>query len=507
MGGFGVGESNERPGGGKSNFVPTLAEKANGLPSRGETLDGSIKTLGALADGFASKGNVENRLISMKSRLSFAVESKDLAKGETVARYTSKKGLLIGQRVASLVRFNAPVEAVSEVKFDLLAGILGQLSPERAKQIQSDEDLQKELMAMFSELLVMVETPVQGDQARLKQKKDQIKEKLLGKKPTVNDDKSLDMYLDSALVSIKKVKVIERLSQLAVQKPELADKLNQANLEIEELQKAVDEKKITSEEAMKRFDEILKNAVEDSGDEGLKKMLEEQRKDEEKQREKEKEFEQGGESSYSETSYETREEAERDVYSTLSDAGISIYVNPKTGLTEATMPDANGDFKFSVRVEENNGKFVCMMEDKYANKGETGPYDAKELLRAADQRHIDAYLSYKLRLLVKAPDNANDVKDEELIKVGEKIIGGGEVRQYRIDGDYMRGLDGLAKLLAAKDDKRPTLEKRVYEFGLYLDRFDVDGCRNLMNKLKDPNLDERIKKEDLNVSQAMMGKL
>ncbi|MFA6991717.1 MAG: hypothetical protein WC269_00330 [Candidatus Gracilibacteria bacterium] len=400
----------------------------------------------------------------------------ELGRGRLIVTY-SKDFRRDTDHVVTSLKLKSDVETYKVAKLDLISNVLARLGAQRKQEILQDDNLKQELADMFSEILVLSDSP-NMNQGQVKQKRDGFKEKLLGRKPTSDENRDLDMYLDSVFVSVKKIKVLERLTELSAKDQNFAQKLDQYNKDLDEIQKQLDNGKITAEEAIKRFNDVLAKAVAESGDEQLKKDWEIQKQEEEKQREKENQS-----YSYSDVAYSNREEAQSFAYDVMENAGFNVQVNGNE--MKVSVNDDNDNFHCTVNLDENSGtgNYVYYVDDEYSNNGKKGPYEAKDFMKVIDQRHIDAYLSYELKKLVKDPDNADDVKDGELVMVGEKLIGRGEDRDFRFDVTDMNALKGLAILLATKDTKEPRLERRVPKLALYMNTLDDDNLRFLKKNL------------------------
>lgn len=142
--------------------------------------------------------------------------------------------------------------------------------------------------------------------------------------------------------------------------------------------------------------------------------------------------------------------------SDVRDLGIKVDILDDSA---AKVHFPNFSVDVSVFKNERTNELVYYLNDKFAEK--SVPVKKEDFLKALDQRHLDMFLSDKIGLNLPAPDSILEISDEKLIALGEKLIGKGEKRSYRIEGENREILEGIARILVKPDRKYFTLVKKI----------------------------------------------
>ena len=225
----------------------------------------------------------------------------------------------------------------------------------------------------------------------------------------------------------------------------------------EDLEARFEDRKISYREYLNERDEINDEAIEASSDEELKQAWREYQQDSEAQEYLVSQYEEHQPANDDESVVKD-EEALNDAF---TDAKIdSGDFDLEVKADGSAIVKTENDFSVEVFVyQEPNGGFVYYLRDEYL--GEPLRVMAEDLLDTLDDRQLDSYLSSELAPLVRDQESLSDIPDEDIVMVARSLVGDGESRGYKIDGDDRLVLDNLVQLLVVTDEKHPGLEKKV----------------------------------------------
>lgn len=280
--------------------------------------------------------------------------------------------------------------------------------------------------------------------------KQQLRKRVLSSVST--DDALFTKSYVSAVENKRDIEVSKRIMVLGGKNPGLIEKFC-------ERRRALDGEyndgrgQMSESEYFEKRKEINEETAVESGDKDLQKQLEEYKND---------------------SSVITFD----DIYNTVV-SNESLVTDPKelNSAFQGVVPvgmnfSVNGDGSASVVVGNElpvevfvkknvqNGEFFYYLRDKFSNEGVTRT-DASNFILALDRRHIDAFVSKNIGVLPDESTSVADIPDKDLVFIGEKLIGIGEKRGYRIDGVNRELLLALVNVLKADDEKYSTLSKRV----------------------------------------------
>lgn len=226
--------------------------------------------------------------------------------------------------------------------------------------------------------------------------------------------------------------------------------------DVETLNMKRQKKEISEEEYFSSLDSVYSKAVEDSHDEELKKKWKNYKTEEDNYS-----FVPSSVAilSPSGNSQEKPLDKKEDLdlaVSQVRDLGISVdsYEN-----STAKVYFPNFSVDVSVFKNEETNELVYYLNDEFVEK----PLSVKgeNFLNALDARHLDMFLSDKIGLNLRGTDSVLEISDDQIVSLGEKLIGKGSDRNYRIEGEDKEILSTVAKILILPDPKYLTLAKKI----------------------------------------------
>lgn len=130
------------------------------------------------------------------------------------------------------------------------------------------------------------------------------------------------------------------------------------------------------------------------------------------------------------------------------------------------------DFSVDVSLFENEKthELVYYLNDDFAAAPKV--VKSEDFLDALDQRHLDMFVSDKIGLNLRGADSVLEIADDQIVKLGEKLIGKGVDRNYHIEGRDREVLEAVAKVLIRPDVKYLTLAKKIEALNDFLDTDD-----------------------------------
>lgn len=304
-----------------------------------------------------------------------------------------------------------------------------------------------------------------------------------------NDNTS--KYCESYIKLEKDREIAKRISSLAVDTtdPKRLELVESWRDDLQKLDKEYEHGKVTEEQYLAKRDDINGRAVEMSGDKDLQETWQGYENDQ---------F-QSVDSSNNESESISKNPNEKPVDSpgeikeVLADVSFGNDVELKfseDGSASATIGKERFFVAISVFKNSETNQYVCYLVDKYSN-GSYARVETKDLVAGLDKRYIDCFISERIGKLYKDPGAIPNVPDSDMVAVGEKLIGEGRLRNYRVDGENKRVLEALVPILIEKDSKYPGVYKKIEILRWYLSKKEnVDKLRRLLLRGEKPTLSD-----------------
>lgn len=163
----------------------------------------------------------------------------------------------------------------------------------------------------------------------------------------------------------------------------------------------------------------------------------------------------------------------------LHDDGASVIVGPEK-------------FPMEIRVfkNEETNKYVYYIVDKYTEDGYTR-VESDNLSEALDGRYLDSYVSEKIDLVSDDSDTVDKIPDRMMISFGEKLLGNGKARGYKIEGENREVMNAMIKVLELPSVKYPNYFKKIEALNIFFEKGDnISGLRRRLLAGERPSLDD-----------------
>lgn len=163
----------------------------------------------------------------------------------------------------------------------------------------------------------------------------------------------------------------------------------------------------------------------------------------------------------------------------IHDDGASVIVGPEK-------------FPMEIRVfkNEETNKYVYYIADKYTEDG-YARVESDNLSEALDGRYLDSYVSEKIDLVSDDSDTVDKIPDTMMVSFGEKLLGNGKARAYKIEGENREVMNAMIKVLELPSVKYPNYYKKIEALNIFFEKGDnVAGLRRRLLAGEKVSLDD-----------------
>lgn len=302
-----------------------------------------------------------------------------------------------------------------------------------------------------------------------------------------NDNAS--KYCESYIKLEKDREIAKRISSLAVDTtdPKRLELVEFWRGDLQKLDEEYKHGKVTEEQYLARRDDINGKAVEASGDKELQETWQGYENDQFQSVDSSNDESESISKDPNEKPVDNANEVKKALADLSLDDNIELRFS-KDGGASATIGKERFFVAISVFKNSETNQYVCYLVDKYSN-GSYAKVETKDLVAGLDKRYIDCFISQGIGKSYKDPDAIPNVPDSDMVEVGEKLIGEGRLRNYRVEGENRRILEALVPILVARDSKYPGVYKKIEILKWYLSKKEnVDKLRRLLLSGEKPTL-------------------
>ena len=177
-------------------------------------------------------------------------------------------------------------------------------------------------------------------------------------------------------------------------------------------------------------------------------------------------------------------EAVSEIEESIEDTALKIDIDHDSGHAKVI---ASEEYSFDLKItkDTSSDKFVFYIRDDKAADGIVGPFAAKDVATAVDERHMDNHLSKEIADVSVYNTSVNDLDDDLLIDISSKVLLDAKDRGYSFDEKSKDYLSNLAKLIASKDAKYTDISIKMDDLNVFLK--DESRVNFLRNKLENGN--------------------